>query len=164
MQDKILIAYATKMGSTAEIAKYISQILEDKGFAVDLLPVAQVKEVEKYQKIYLGSPIYLGKWKKAARKFIKQQQTVLQNKEVYFWLSCMSLAEDDAAKSAAVEGYLATERQLLSPLSEGRFAGKLEREKLSFLERKMIKAVGSPLGDFRNWDEIAAWTNSTLAG
>ena len=36
-------------------------------------------------------------------------------------------------------------------------AGKLDKDQLTFGERAIVVAVRSPEGDFRDWDEIAAW-------
>ena len=30
---------------------------------------------------------------------------------------------------------------------------------MGFAERTIIKLVGAPYGDFRNWEEIAAWAH-----
>ncbi|MFO7896163.1 MAG: flavodoxin domain-containing protein [Candidatus Cloacimonadales bacterium] len=159
---KILITYASKAGSTAEVARFMQKVMQENELSADLLPIEKVKNIAPYDKIYIGSPIYIGRWRKPARKFIEKQQALLQNKEVYYWLTCLSLTEDDSEKLAAVENYLATERKLVVPKAEGRFGGVIDLKKLSFLERKMIKAVGSPIGDFRDWDKIAAWTKSTF--
>jgi menaquinone-dependent protoporphyrinogen oxidase len=37
------------------------------------------------------------------------------------------------------------------------FAGRLDPTKLSFIQRKMTEFVKSPMGDFRDWNAIAAW-------
>ena len=45
----------------------------------------------------------------------------------------------------------------LTPVSSALFAGKLDPNKLSFIQRKMTELVKSPVGDFRDWNVIAAW-------
>ncbi len=40
------------------------------------------------------------------------------------------------------------------------FFGALSRDRLSFGERMIAKAVKAPQGDFRDWDAIAAWADS----
>jgi menaquinone-dependent protoporphyrinogen oxidase len=47
------------------------------------------------------------------------------------------------------------------------FAGKLDKEKLGFGERAMVRAVKAPEGDFRDWeaiDEFAGEVVSHLSG
>jgi menaquinone-dependent protoporphyrinogen oxidase len=40
------------------------------------------------------------------------------------------------------------------------FAGKLDKAELGRLERTMVRAVRAPMGDYRDWDDIAAWAAS----
>jgi menaquinone-dependent protoporphyrinogen IX oxidase len=39
------------------------------------------------------------------------------------------------------------------------FAGELDRDKLSLIERTTVRAVKVPYGDFRDWDEVRAWAD-----
>ena len=45
---RILIGYASKHGSTAEIADFIGKELKSKKTTVDIQPVIQVESVENY--------------------------------------------------------------------------------------------------------------------
>lgn len=47
----------------------------------------------------------------------------------------------------------------LRPRDHRLFFGVLDRDKLRFGERMMVKAVKAPEGDFRNWDEMGAWAD-----
>jgi menaquinone-dependent protoporphyrinogen oxidase len=40
------------------------------------------------------------------------------------------------------------------------FAGKLDKSKLSFRERAVMRAVGGHDGDYRDWDEIRGWAEA----
>jgi menaquinone-dependent protoporphyrinogen oxidase len=37
------------------------------------------------------------------------------------------------------------------------FAGKVDRHRLGFGERALLRAVGAKDGDYREWDAIAGW-------
>jgi menaquinone-dependent protoporphyrinogen oxidase len=50
-----------------------------------------------------------------------------------------------------------TER--LQPRAHRMFFGALDRNKLGFGERMMVKAVKAPDGDFRDWNAISAWAD-----
>jgi menaquinone-dependent protoporphyrinogen oxidase len=39
------------------------------------------------------------------------------------------------------------------------FFGALDRSKLAFGERMMVKAVKAPEGDFRDWNAISTWAD-----
>jgi menaquinone-dependent protoporphyrinogen oxidase len=46
MSTKVLVAYATKYGATAEIAEKIGEVLNQDGVPAEVLPVSQVKGLE----------------------------------------------------------------------------------------------------------------------
>ncbi|MBI9032620.1 flavodoxin domain-containing protein [bacterium] len=161
-QVKILVVYASEAGSTAEVATYIKKQIEEEKYEVVLSNVKEVDSVNDYDIIFVGSPIYVGKWKKEATKFIETNQEILKSKQVFYFLTCMNLATDDHEKLAQVPKFLEYERSLVESVSEGRFAGVINMKKLSFFKRLMIKMVKAPEGDFRNWEEIANWTNQSL--
>ena len=54
-------------------------------------------------------------------------------------------------------------REALQPKDHRIFFGALEKEKLGFGERMMVKAVKAPDGDFRDWAEIGAWAETIAA-
>ncbi|TAL26416.1 MAG: flavodoxin, partial [Nitrospirae bacterium] len=57
MDNKILVAYATKYGATAEIAEKIGQVLRDAGFSVDVMIVHSIKDFDSYDAVVLGSAV-----------------------------------------------------------------------------------------------------------
>ncbi|MBE0689894.1 MAG: flavodoxin domain-containing protein, partial [Anaerolineae bacterium] len=70
MQNKALIAYASKYGATAEIAERIGQTLRESGLAAEVKPADQVDDVSKYSAVVLGSAVYAGQWRKEAATFL----------------------------------------------------------------------------------------------
>ncbi len=74
MENRILIAYATKAGSTAGIAQRVGEVLARRGTVVDVLPVAKVGDLAPYRAVVLGSAIRLGKLLPEAMAFIELHQ------------------------------------------------------------------------------------------
>jgi menaquinone-dependent protoporphyrinogen oxidase len=56
----VLVTYASKHGSTKEIAERIAATLRRSGIETDLQPVEAVRDVEPYAAVVLGSAIYYG--------------------------------------------------------------------------------------------------------
>jgi menaquinone-dependent protoporphyrinogen oxidase len=158
MNGKILVAYASVCGSTAEIAREITRVLADRGETVDLLQARDVKALDAYQTVVLGSAIRMGKWRSEAVDFVTRFQPVLGQKSTAFFTVCLTLQEDTPENRKKVSAYLNPVRSLVKPGKEGFFAGKIDYSRLSFIDgvimRNMIKA---PEGDFRKWDLIRAW-------
>lgn len=156
MEIKILVAYASKAGSTAEVAESIGQELRSAGAQVDVCPINKVKDIEKYQAIIIGGAVRAGSW--FGKSFVEKNKSVLSKIPTAYFLVCMNLCVDTPEKRAETEKYLEPARQIIKPIDEGYFAGKMDYSKLGFLARFVVKnMVKTPEGDFRNWDMIRQW-------
>src|SRR5512135_2693728 len=78
----ILIAYATRFGSTQEVAETIASTLREAGFAVDTRPMGEIKTLEPYNAVVLGAAIYNGRWHADAHQFLAQHQASLMQRPV----------------------------------------------------------------------------------
>ena len=87
MDIRVLVAYATKYGATAEIAEKIGQVLRQAGLPTDVLPVADVSDLTPYKAVVLGSAVYIGKWRKEAVKFLQANEKMLAKRQVWLFSS-----------------------------------------------------------------------------
>ena len=167
MSQKILVAYATKAGSTGEVAEAIGKALCAGGSAVDVKPVKEVDDIDSYRAVVVGSAIRVGRWLPEAIRFVEANAGTLATMPVaYFQLSGF-LQDDTPEKRQEAAAYLAPVRALVEPVSEGLFAGKIEYSTLSFFDRTIAKLVGSAEGDWRDWEAIRTWATAlrpTLLG
>jgi flavorubredoxin len=67
----VLVAYASRMGSTREIAATIGEELSGRGFRVDLRAASSARDAFEYDAVVLGSGLYLGRWDKSAVGYLK---------------------------------------------------------------------------------------------
>lgn len=56
---KVLVAYASKRGSTAEIAEAVAKALAEAGLDVDCIKSDDVSDVSPYDAVVLGSAVYM---------------------------------------------------------------------------------------------------------
>jgi len=166
MSNKILVAYASRTGSTAEVAEAIGQTLVESGVQVDVLPMQDIKDLAPYQAVVAGSAIRGGKWLPEAMQFMQTHQAALAQKPFAAFLVCMTLAMPSADKYREhVATWLEPVRALVKPVSEGLFAGALDISKIpSFSDRlkfrlSVVFGVWSE-GDHRDWNAIRAWAES----
>lgn len=160
MSKKILVTYATRAGSTAEVAEAIGKTLSAKGAAVDVLPIKKVTDLTGYQAVVIGSAVRFGQWLPEAVKFVESNNTALSQKSTaFFAVHIMNLGEDETSRKARL-AYLDPARKLITPKAEAFFAGSGNPSKLSFLERTIGRMVKSPEGDLRDWKAINAWAES----
>ncbi len=163
MSKKILIAYASKCGSTGEVATAIGKTLAQYGARVDVMPLNKVTDLPGYQVVFVGSAIRMAKWLPEAANFVSENRTILQRVPTAYFTVCMTMIEDTPANRAKAAEFIGPVRAVLAPAVEGYFAGKVDPKRLSFIENTMLNVKGTPVGDFRNWDKIRDWAQSTYA-
>jgi len=162
---KVLVAYATKAGSTAEVAAEIGRVVESKsGYKVDVHPVGKLKEVDGYDAVIIGSAIRAGKWLPEATKFVEKHRDALGQVPVAYFTVCLTLSEDTEENRREVAAYLDPVREIVQPVDVGLFAGVMDSSKLPFILRLMMKAMKAPEGDFRDWEAIRAWAGQVHTG
>jgi menaquinone-dependent protoporphyrinogen oxidase len=159
---KILVAYASKAGSTSEVAQAIGETLSAKGASVEVLQAKHVKDVTAYQAVIIGSAIRVGQWLPEAVNFVKEHQAELRKRPTAYFLVSGTLKDNTPEVTQKVGAAFDPVRGVIEPVSMGLFAGKMDFSKLSFLDRTIAKAVGSVEGDWRNWDAIRAWAAQAL--
>jgi menaquinone-dependent protoporphyrinogen oxidase len=160
MPDKVLIAYASRAGSTAEIATAIGETLAAHGAAVDVLPLKSVTSLAGYRAVVIGSAIRFGSWLPEAVKFVEQNRQALSQRPLAIFAAHILNTDDDETSRQNRQQYLAPVRKLVTPRAEALFAGVGDPKKVSFVERQLYKAVKAPQGDYRSWQAIRAWAES----
>ena len=153
----ILLAYASKHGSTEGIARHIATRLAELGRSCEATAVAEVETLEHADAVVLGSAIYAGSWMKEATEFVDRHERALSTMPV--WLFSSGPLGDGVTDEEEQPRQLADIRRRIAPLDHRIFAGALDMATLGFGERMIVKAVKAPEGDFREWDAIAAWAD-----
>ena len=157
MKDKILVAYASRAGSTGEVAEVIGQVLREAGVAVDVRLAKDMTDLSPYRVVIVGSGIRVGKWLPEAVEFVENHRETLSQISVAYFLVCLTLKEDTEENRREVSTYLDPVCEIVQPVDVGLFAGVLDYSKLPFILRLVMKAMKSPEGDFRDWEAIRAW-------
>lgn len=159
MDTKVLVTYASKYGSTAEMAEKVAEVIRQTNLQTDVMPMKEVSNLNPYSVVVLGSALYVGRWRKAARKFLKRYEHKLAGRDVWVFLSGPTGEADKEGAREAWHLSKKLERSLehIKPRDIRVFRGAIDVNKLSNLEKWMIKQVKAPTGDFRDWDVITTW-------
>ena len=156
---QVLVSAASKHGATTGIAQAIGQALSGMGFAVTLLPPEQVRSVEDYHAIVLGSAVYTGHWLASACDLASRCRDTLAARPV--WLFSSGPVGDPEGKLAQGMAKVPIEipriRAAVGARDHRMFAGKLDRKKLNPVQRLSLVAFRGLDGDFRDWAEIQNW-------
>jgi menaquinone-dependent protoporphyrinogen oxidase len=155
----VLVTYGSRSGSTAEIANKIAEVLRTKGENVTVLPVAGVTDLSPYNAVVLGSAVYVGHWMAEAVDFLKTHEEALSTRPVWIFSSGPTGQGDPVER---MHGWRFPEAQQaiadrIKPHEIVLFHGKIDMHDLNFGEKIMIRALGAPTGDFRDWNAITAW-------
>ncbi|MHB8163640.1 MAG: flavodoxin domain-containing protein [Methanoregula sp.] len=157
MDARILVAYASRNGSTAEIAQAIGKELAAAGLAVDVAGIKTISTITGYTAVVVGGPLYMGSVDGAVGRFVGRYHEQLQNLPVAaFAVGIAPKSPDPHAIEMSME---ALKKALgpLTPVTSVLFAGNLDPAKINFVMRKFLAMAKIPSGDFRDWDAIAAW-------
>ncbi len=167
MNEKILVTYATRTGSTAEVAQAIGDTLSASGAHVDVLPMQNVQDLSAYRAVIAGSAIRKSQWLPEAMRFVEKFRADLGRKPFATFTVCITLAMSNTEQyRGVVAKWIAPVRELVTPVSEGLFAGHLDFSKLplnwdTFLLRVTVALGIFPRNDRRDWNAIRAWATNT---
>ena len=166
---RILIAYDTIHGSTAEVAEYIGNELCNLGHQVDVQLASNVTDVNLYDAVIVGSAIYQFDWLEGAKEFLQQSQTVLSKLPTAYFVVGASMSEDTPENREEVIKIfvdpILEEFADITPLSIGLFGGVVDfnTNQYNLFEKIVLRILGKLLGyrdnaDWRNWETISSWT------
>lgn len=151
MARPILVTYASRYGTTREVAEGIASTLREQYVNVDVRPAVEVDDLGPYDAVVIGGGIYMGRWHRDARGFVREFAEELSDMPVaVFALGPLTdKPEDHAASTKQLERALA--RLPVQPFAVRVFGGAIDPRKLHFPFNHM------PAADVRDWDAIRAW-------
>jgi menaquinone-dependent protoporphyrinogen oxidase len=157
MGGSILIAYATKHGSTREVAETLQKELEELGLEAETAPAAEVEDVSSYDGAIVGGSLYMGRWHRDAVRFLRRHHELLAKLP----LAVFAMGPRTTAAHDVDEARAQLERSLAkagapAPAAIAIFGGVIDPKQLRFPLNRL------PASDARDWESIRAWA-STVA-
>lgn len=184
---RILVAYATMAGSTAEVAQVVAEEIANSGVQVDVLPISEIKDLRAYDGVVVGGPMIMG-WHRSALRLIRKHRQVFRSIPLAVFVMAVSLTQTTEMDIAGVPVYLDEKlpkkplnaarlnfreryarltnylRPILKaahparPVSIGVFCGRLEYGRLKWWAVLFVMLIiQAPAGDRRNWPAIRNW-------
>ena len=160
---RVLVAYDSRYGSTAEVGNAIGATLAQRGARVEVRHVETIDGIAAYDRVIVGAAIRYERWMPGAADFVRKHRRELAATPVAMFFTCLALSQPDRARET-VAGY---ERKIRSiapeivPISIKGFAGVLDYSRMTPMTRRFARLLlmlrGADAGDHRNWIEITAW-------
>jgi menaquinone-dependent protoporphyrinogen oxidase len=152
---RVLIAYGSAHGSTAEIAEWIGETLRGNNFIAEVHPAADVHFLEGYDAVVLGGALYATRWHRDARRFVRRHRHALRSRPV--WLFSSGPLDDSADRDdiPPTRGVARIARRIRAR-GHMTFGGSIANND-GFMARSMAKKMERT--DFRNVALVKAWAN-----
>jgi menaquinone-dependent protoporphyrinogen oxidase len=159
----VLVAYASKYGSTREIAERIAEQLRREELQAQVRPVHDLDDLVDYDAFVVGSAVFAGHWMPEAMDFVRRHRALLAHGPVWLFSSGPIGTTAKQHDTPADPKEIAELRRALRPWDHRVFFGawdpsRVDRGRLGLAERLIAKVL--PKGDFRDWPAIEAWATS----
>lgn len=150
---RVLVAYASERGGTAEIADWIGAALRQAGVEADVRPAGEVQDLDGYDAAVVGGALYEGRWHREARRFVRHHADALAHRPVWLFSSGPL---DDTARERVIEPVAGVAKVAGRVHARGHatFGGRLAPDAKGFMASKIAKRMS---GDYRDREQVAAW-------
>ena len=158
-RTRVLVTYASKMGSTQEIAEAIRRELKMSGIHVTVAPCADNVDPEGFDGVIIviiGSALYTRRWVKEATSYLKRPAARLDVQRTWLFQSgpCGEGAREEQVPAPKAIARVVARRGLPAPVT---FGGRLDTEHAIGPLSRWMAAEGPLSGDFRDWERIRGW-------
>jgi menaquinone-dependent protoporphyrinogen oxidase len=158
MDGSILVVYATKHGSTREVAEAVAETLQNEGFEVEIHAAGLVQALDPYTAVVVGGAIYIGRWHPDAISFLKRHRDELATLPVaVFGMGPRTLEPHDVESSRSQLTKALAKVSGVTPCAVGIFGGVVDPDVMHFPFSRL------PASDARDWDAIRAWARELAA-
>jgi menaquinone-dependent protoporphyrinogen oxidase len=163
---RVLVVYATHYGATKGIAEKIAETLSESALEVDLRSAEEDftwLAKDNFDAFVIGSAIHAGGWIGSGVEFIRANADVLANRPT--WLFSSGPIGDKAVGQPQPDPrQIAEFRRALDVRDHVVFGGAFDPStadlsRVNWLERQVASHL-LPVGDYRDWDKIAAWAKA----
>ena len=158
----VLVAYATKYGSTQEVAEAIGSVLQEQGVDAVARPAGEVRSLGGYSAVVLGTALYFFHWRREAHRFLSRNRSTLVGLPVAVF--GLGPIEDTPEQFKAAREHLdkgLSKHRWLSSASVAVFGGRLDPAHLRFPDNNpAFRAMAA--SDLRDWESIHSWGRSLV--
>lgn len=162
MGDLVLVAYATRYGSTEETAHVLAETLRQEGIATEVRKITEVPSLMPYSGVVVAAALYMGRLHKNARHFLSARRDDLARIPVILMVpGPVGTEEKDRVGAQQQLDKELARMPWLHPLDVHIVGGKWDPAQLPFPLSWTLRKV--PARDARDWEAIRVWAHE-IAG
>jgi menaquinone-dependent protoporphyrinogen oxidase len=164
MSSKILVAFATRYGSTQEVAEAVASALRETGAEVDVKPLREARSLAGHTAVVIGAPLMMYRWHKDAFAFLSRHHQALLKVPVAVF--ALGPVKDPHDEQEWLDSRSQLDKELakvpwFKPVALEMFGGKFDPTLLGFPLNKL--AGSAPPSDIRDWNTIRTWATTLPA-
>lgn len=164
MGSPVLVGFATRYGSTKEVAEAVAAALRGAGVEVEVKPLREVGDPRAYHGVVIGAPLQMFRWHKDALGFIANQRQSLERKPV----AVFALGPVTGEEKEFVEARSQLDKELAQfpwflPFEVKIFGGKFDPLALRFPWTWLPAVKKWPAMDIRDWQAVSSWAQGLAA-
>jgi menaquinone-dependent protoporphyrinogen oxidase len=153
---RVLVTVASRHGGTAEIGAAVARVLREAGHEVTESEPDEVRQVDGYDAVVLGSSVYVGRLAAALRELVDRQAGQLAGRPVWlFWSGPVGIP----AGAPREPDDVGTVARRVGAREVRCFGGRLQREELGLAERALVAMIDAEQGDFRDFGDVEEWAS-----
>ena len=159
---QVLVAYGSRYGSTREVAEAVAATLRERGVQAEAMPAREVRSLDGYDGVVIGTPLYLGALHKDVRALLEKNRDALAGRPLAVFALGPIKADDGLDSSREQLLSALAKAPTPTPVATGVFVGAYDPARLGLKDRMLAALPASPLHgepahDDRDWDAIRDW-------
>lgn len=133
---KTLIVYSSKHGTTEKCANLIAKDLMGLVEIVNLKNKT-CKDINSYENVIIGGSIHAGRLQDEVKKFAKENEEILGNKNIGLFVCC----KDEGEKAIEYMQYNLPESIIEKSIIKEHLGHEINLDKMNFLEKILLKGI-----------------------
>jgi menaquinone-dependent protoporphyrinogen oxidase len=164
MSRPVLVTWATRYGSTEEVAQAIATVLREYGFTIEEQPMRGVESLDRYGAVVLGCALYMSRIHGDARRFLsKHREALTQCPVALFVLGPIHADEKEFPVARRQLDKELAKFPRFHPVVQEIFGGRWDPSQMGFPFSWLPAVHSIPVSDARDWDAIQAWARTLPA-
>lgn len=159
----ILVAYATRYGSTHEAAEAVAAVLNAHGMTAETQTLRDVADLAGRSGVVVGAPLFMGAWHKDAHEFLRRHADALATMPVAVFALGPTADPHDPDEWAASQAQLdkaLSRHPSLDPVAVGLFGGRYEPTRVPV--PMTVGGREAPASDIRDGATVVAWAEELV--